>query len=121
MYRTIAYSRSHRVWISALAVLCVGGALPSAFAKDQPDSGTSIRVKYADLDLSQPAGAEALYLRIQRAARTVCSRDVEAWDGLRAKHERECNQDAIADAVRHVHNANLTAMYREHSKDSSFG
>jgi UrcA family protein len=121
MNRTNVSGRSPRIWIGALAALCVGSALPSAFANNQPDPPNSIRIKYADLDLSQPAGAEALYLRIQRAARTVCAWDVEAWDGLRVKHERECNEDTVAKAVKQVHNANLTAMYREHSKDSSVG
>jgi UrcA family protein len=121
MKQAISHTESHRVWLGALAVLCMGAAMPSAFADIRTDSADSITVKYADLDLSKPAGAETLYLRIKRAARMVCSHNVDAWDGRRLTHERECVDDSIANAVKHVNNSTLTAMYREHSKDTSFG
>jgi UrcA family protein len=121
MNQAISHTESHRRWLGALAVLCMGAAMPSAFANVQTDPADSITVKYADLDLSKPAGAETLYLRIKRAARMVCSHNVESWDARRLTHERECVDDAIANAVKHVNKPTLTAMYREHSKNTSFG
>ena len=123
MNRTISHTVSQRVWISALAVLCVGAGLPSAFAGDTVEriDTISVKVKYADLDLSKPAGAETLLLRIKRAAHSVCGGASDPWDGQAFKHERECFNDAVANAVRQVNNSNLTAMYREHSKGSSYG
>ena len=111
--------RTSPFWICGLATLCVGAGVPHAFASPQNPQmypGTSIKVKYHDLDLSTQAGAEALYTRIQRAARRVCDLDREPADPFRLSHWQYCYKAAVANAVNDVNNKNLTAMYREKNK-----
>ena len=67
-------------------------------------------VKYADLNVSNPQGAAALYARIQRAARQVCL-PLDGGD-LRSKARMgACVHKAIADAVTKVDRAELFAVY----------
>lgn len=50
-------------------------------------------VRFADLDLTRPAGAHELYRRIQHAARDVCARYGPGG------YDRSCADHAIASAV----------------------
>ena len=58
------------VALSAAMLLACVGVVSSVFADDQVRSEI---VKFPDLNVSTPAGAEALYVRIHSAARRVCS------------------------------------------------
>jgi UrcA family protein len=67
-------------------------------------------VKFADLDLTRPAGAEELYRRIRHAARDVC-------EPLNADHydfyaDTACSKSAIARAIRDVGAPLLTEHHR---------
>jgi UrcA family protein len=53
-------------------------------------------VRFTDLDVTRPAGAQKLYSRIKRAAHEVCQ-----VDG-RGGYDRGCAEDAIARAVAKV-------------------
>jgi UrcA family protein len=53
-------------------------------------------VKFADLDLTRPAGAQELYYRIRYAARNVC----RTYDRLGA--DRDCIEQAIERAVAEI-------------------
>jgi UrcA family protein len=70
----------------------------------------SIKVSYADLDLSTQAGAATLYSRIRGAARQVCGdegtsyTDHAIWKG--------CFKRAVGDAVATVNNPRLTALHQ---------
>jgi len=66
-------------------------------------------VKYADLDVSKPQGAAALYARIQQAARQVCL-PLEDRDFGSKAHDA-CVHKAIADAVAKVDLPELFAVY----------
>jgi UrcA family protein len=73
----------------------------------------SKKVSYADLDISQPAGAKALYGRIVKAAREVCN--YTGYDQLGAAQVRNrCIDYAIAKAVKDVGSPALSAL-RPHS------
>lgn len=68
-------------------------------------------VDYADLDLSQDAGVQALYARLQKASERVCgdNRDVR---NLRMKLLYDaCYQDSLARAVDNVGHAAVRAMF----------
>jgi UrcA family protein len=71
----------------------------------------SLKVSFADLNLTNRQGTATLYVRIRNAARTVCgpAPDISFADA-RADWSR-CVKDAIADAVAKVGNANLTDYY----------
>ena len=64
-------------------------------------------VRFGDLDLSRPAGVQALYRRIQEAARDVCEPEGDALGG-----NRECRSSAIARAVAQVGAPLLTERHR---------
>jgi UrcA family protein len=70
-------------------------------------------VKYADLDVSKPQGAAALYARIKQAARQVCL-PLEDRD-FRSKAHDACVHKAIADAVAKVDLPELFAVYNAHN------
>jgi len=93
----------------AFAVVAALGFLGSAqVLADEP--ARSIKVSYADLDLSTQAGATTLYNRIRGAARTVCGyegpgfTDKAIW--------RSCFKDAVGNAVAKVNNPRLTALHQ---------
>lgn len=77
-------------WLATSAALAAG-----------TDEVRSVRVSYADLDLTHPAGVAHMVARLRRAAEVVCdgpdSRDLRALEATRA-----CQQHAIAAALEHV-------------------
>ncbi len=70
------------------------------------DSMPTRIVSYADLDISKPAGAKALYRRIAAAAQQVCVLDIK--DLGAAQRDRACIQQAVDTAVKGVNSAALT-------------
>jgi UrcA family protein len=98
------------LWVFGVAALCVAG-LPSAHAgpKNEYEDVRSTIVKYGDLNLQSPAGAEELYRRINRAANKVCWKAMDQRI-LNNAIRRDCVQRAVAKAVGDVNNGNLTAL-----------
>jgi UrcA family protein len=68
------------------------------------------RVDYSDIDLSRAAGANALYERLQTAAREVC-RPLDSEQLALHKHYVNCRTRAVADAVARIDNPLLTALH----------
>jgi UrcA family protein len=99
-----------------LSALASGVALASSFAT--VTAPPQLVVKFADLDISTPQGATALYGRIRSAAVKVCwpSRD-NASDQVNTA----CLQKAIADAVTTVNRPALSAVYEaKYGKEPAF-
>ena len=103
-YRPISgYTFRTFALVSALAVLGASPALADEAAR-------SIKVGYADLDISTEAGASTLLTRIRSAARQVCGYygstvvDKAIWNS--------CFKHAVGDAVGKVNNPQLTALYQ---------
>jgi UrcA family protein len=81
-------------------------ALQATRADDGPPSQ---RVNYADLDISKPAGAKALYSRIVNAAKHVCA--INGYKDLSTTHwVQVCTDRAIDNAVRDVDSPALSAL-----------
>lgn len=103
-----------------IAALCVAG-LPGAHAseKDKVIEGSSTIVKFGDLNLQNPEGAETLYQRIKSAANKVCwdARDIHVLNDIT---RRECVERAVAKAVNDVNKPYLTALYARKS-NKAFG
>jgi UrcA family protein len=77
------------------------------------DPGAESRtVKFADLDMSNPSSAHALYRRIRAAAQVVCSYHFFVTDTDKAR----CVRDATADAVTKINQSALSAVYSENNK-----
>jgi len=88
-----------------IAALTLHALSPVAVAAAVPEDVRHEVVRFAELDLTRPAGAQELYRRIQRAAHKVC----ETY-GLRG-YDRNCADHAIARAVATVGAPLLRAHY----------
>ncbi|MGP8034432.1 MAG: UrcA family protein [Steroidobacteraceae bacterium] len=91
---------------AAVAACLALGAASNAHAASEP----TLRVSYGDLNLTTEQGSRALYGRIVDAARAVCvADDIRDLSAVAAAHA--CRQQAIARAVRQVHNPMLASVY----------
>ena len=88
-----------------VAVLAFSG-LATAGTRDF----NTVTVKYGDLNLNSRAGIASLHKRIRNAAESVCSRLETRILGLREAYE-QCVEQAVADGVAAVGNANLTHFH----------
>jgi UrcA family protein len=79
--------------------------VPGAFAEEPLRSET---VKFPDLNVDTPAGAQALYSRIHAAAKRVC----EQRDPVMQAAVLPCIRKAEANAVQYLNLPQLTAYYR---------
>jgi UrcA family protein len=70
----------------------------------------SVRISYADLNLSNPAGARKMMGRIHHAARAICgepdsNNDLAGW-----AQQRACVEITVSDALRSLDNPTVTAF-----------
>ena len=72
---------------------------------------TSVRVSYADLDLSEAGGAQTLYARIKSAAREACGPEPAVLDLRDAAGYKACYEQAVAKAVNRVGSDQLNALH----------
>ncbi len=95
------------------------GACTDAYAADtstvQGLEFAQRTVKFADLDLTRTAGAEALYSRIRSAAKQVCAPSFVSREWEASKNTRLCIDQAITRAVADVHAPMLTSYYMARS------
>jgi UrcA family protein len=100
--------------LRGLIAAAVLGTLAAGFAgvstAADPSEVRSKAVHYADLNLSTPRGAAALYRRIKLAAQEVCGWNADDILVMQV-HTRPCVDKAIADAVTRVGRVELTAIY----------
>jgi len=90
------------VLMGTLSIFALSANCPAAAPSDKVR--TQI-VSFADLDLTRTAGAQALYHRIQQAARDVCeAADARAY----SQSYRHCTSAAISRAVADVGSPLLT-------------
>ncbi len=73
------------------------------------DALPSKKVSYADLDISQPAGAKVLYVRIVKAANEVCRSTWFSSFGA-VQTVTQCIDNAIDNAVKAVGSPALSAL-----------
>ena len=98
--------KTRRLCVASFAALALGFALNAvASPTDEP---RSITVKFAELDLSKPAGAKALYSRIKQAAWTVCGGG-SSPDAYR--YFRQCYADTVTRAVTSINSPLLSALH----------
>ncbi|HTT05350.1 MAG TPA: UrcA family protein [Steroidobacteraceae bacterium] len=101
--------------IAAVAMtLSICGVSRTAGAAE-PGAIPSRTVNYADLNLNVPSGIQALYNRIDNAARDVCYQEVGYF--FYSAQQRglwsHCVEDAVARAIARVGNERLTALYMQ--------
>jgi UrcA family protein len=99
---------------SCTAVLLAGVLVVSnAVADEQVRVET---VKFEDLNVDTPAGAQALYWRIHSAAQRVCSQPAAR---LVQPGAVSCAKSAEAKAIEQLNLPSLTAYYRTKTADRS--
>ena len=102
--------------VAKVAVLALGLSSGAAFANlmERESGYESVAVSYAELDLSNPVGAEALYDRLQRAAQEVCGvnqRPSSTFYTAGASERKACYQDALDRAVAQVDQPLVTEQH----------
>ena len=100
--------------MSARSVLGAAAVACTLFAGNvvAGDHGVTvaIHVSTQGLDLSQPAGAQQFYTRLQHAARVVCTHGNQV--GLAPSPDPEgCYEKALGDAIRSANVPRLTQVY----------
>ena len=117
MIKDTSLSRSH--WLVSLAAISAALLSAHAFAASRSDEPMSVKVHYADLDLSKPAGAEALYGRIKVAARKVCQGPPNPLELHRYSIWNKCYTTAVTNAVASVGSPRLTDLHESSHKKYS--
>lgn len=83
-------------------------------------AGNEVHVSYVAADLTRPEAAQALYQRIQRAARVACNepdiRDLAAYTVF-----KQCYERAVDEAVVKVDATVLTALHRSKTQRNAPG
>ena len=74
------------------------------------DTVPSVSVKYGDLNLGSPAGAQVLLKRIEAAANTACGGAPDIRELSQLASFEACRRSAVARAVVAVDSPMLTAM-----------
>jgi UrcA family protein len=102
--------------LRGLIATAIFGALAASFsavsAADASSKPINVNVKFADLNISSPAGARVLYERIRAAAENACS---YYWFNSDADQIR-CVHDAIANTVTKVDRPALFSVYNAKNK-----
>lgn len=106
-------SSSRLLGLYAATIVCaVASGLTAVCAAADSSDFPSVVVKFADLNLSNPAGVTVLYRRINAAARDVCkSYDIRSGSSTRPGRADPCVRKAIQDAVNKVGHPALLAVY----------
>jgi len=89
----------------ALSTLTLLAGSATALAGNRLGEIPTKKVSFRDLDISTAEGAEALYGRIESAAREVCR-------GTELALMRTCREQAVDEAVRIVGNPLLSSVHR---------
>jgi UrcA family protein len=100
---------------ATLAAAVLGAtSLATVCTAAEPVDALQMTVKYADLNVSNPAGAAALYARIEQAARQVCA-PLDARDPGSKARLGACVHKAIEEAVAKVGQPALFDAYNVHN------
>jgi UrcA family protein len=109
MYTKTAVMSARSV-LGAAAVACT--LLAGNVAASDHRITVAIHVSTQGLDLSQPAGAQQFYTRLQHAARVVCTHGNQV--GLAPSPDPEgCYEKALGDAIRSANVPLLTRVFLE--------
>ena len=99
---------------TGVALLCAPAQARSFFDVEIPTVAPTVAVNYADLDLTTDAGVQALYRRLQVAAKRVC-RSFEGREIGKGTKRRACYDQALSDAVTKVNLEMLSALHKNAS------
>jgi UrcA family protein len=108
MSTSSATSRNRRILLSGVSAILLSAALSIGEAQADRSEVRQVKVRFAELDLSKPAGAEALYRRLEKAASRVCG---NTSIGFTKRTNSECYQTALSNAVIQVNSPLLSEIH----------
>jgi len=100
-------SRSFGFILSALTIAALAPAASSQAGVEQ----VSVRVHYADLDITRPEGGATLLNRIKSAANTACGNTRVRAPLHQIRFTADCRRMAVDSAVRRLDFAMLTLAW----------
>jgi UrcA family protein len=100
-----------RCALIGMTTIALGMGVGHAYAAGPDFETRTLRVRFQDLDLSQPRDAQRLYQRIQTAAREVCDNGLLMSLDVAAK-EYTCREQAVTHAVEQIGSARLTQIHQ---------
>ena len=95
---------------AAAMLIAVPSSIGPALAADPSEPTVSIDVPYSDLNLANPAGAQAMMTRIRQAAANACGNAPQAREVKEFRTYRVCVDTAIVNAVRQLNAPLVTAL-----------
>jgi UrcA family protein len=99
-----------------LLVLGTFAGVMAAGAAGADSDVPSVVVKYSEQSLATDEGVHSLYRRIVFAAKQVCP-DASTRDLSRWVKSAQCQDQAIARAIRQIDNSRLAELHAVHSKN----
>ncbi len=102
-----------KLMIASAIFVLVFPAISSAVPHSDESERASVRVSYADLNLSSEAGLLTLYSRLKAASGSVCgSRSLlEAGSLDQLAKNKSCYRNALSKAVAKINNAELNEIH----------
>jgi UrcA family protein len=100
--------RIKRIILTGISALALSATLSLGEAQADPSELRQVKVRFDELDLSKPAGAEALYRRLQSAAGKVCDSKSVVYKNRR---DHACYQTALTNAVVQVNSPLLSQIH----------
>lgn len=97
------------ILVTFAAATVLTGAARAQVAVPAPQK--QIAVHYADLDLSQPAGAQELIARMHGAAAQACGPAPDIRELLQSRTYRQCISDSVARGVDAVNAPLVTELF----------
>jgi UrcA family protein len=114
-----AVVHNRRLTFRRMFLVCIAAGLPIAIQAGEPArvevDGTrvSIVVSYADLNLSERAGASTLYARLKRASGKVCGNKPSPLEVRAFRSYQVCFDNTLNKAVDRVNSQQLYALHAE--------
>lgn len=101
------------VVLTAAAILAGLAFTTSAGAYEPAISTPHASVRYSDLDLGKPAGAETMFNRLKQAATRVCGGKPDSRLIFEQRIFRRCVDNALDDAVAKLDAPLVTALHAD--------
>lgn len=100
--------------IFALALTLAAPVVSQAAPSSSDARDVAVRVRTNDLDISKPAGAQAMLTRLDRAAAEACGASEFSLREYRdAVRNSSCYRDSMNRAVASLGSSTVNALYRE--------
>jgi len=100
-------------YLAAIIVVAFGAPTIASANTNSDLQGVSVKVSYADLNLEEQEGANALYVRLKQASKQACDANgMTIGKAMKTTAElQRCYHQALSGAVRKVDNELVTQIH----------